>query len=176
MIIIQKPAAEREARLMVDALYILAMKLTQPIIKILTFVKEKVFSKAAIYIASVHAKNFLQSNKIVSAAYNDLCTVMIKMKDFSVDVPQAFISSYLRHSYYLSEETVDFCLFDKSLDNKVKEKVAQQLLKKNLPDIFRLKKFKLVEINENSELNEYDGQNSWLIYKIVAYLSKWLST
>ena len=60
------------------------------------------------------------------------------MKDFDVDVPQPFISSYLRHSYYLSEETVVFCLFDRSLDSKVKENVAQQLLKTNLPDIFRV--------------------------------------
>ena len=176
--IIHKPAAEHEARFMADALYILAMKLTQPIIKFLTLEEEIVFSKAAIYVASVYAKNFLQSSQIASAAHNDLCTVkeMIKMKDFDADVPQAFISSYLRHSHYLSEETVVFCLFDKSLDNKVKEKVAQQLLKTNLPEVFKLKKFKPVEINENSELNDYVGQNSWLIFKIVPYLSKWLES
>ena len=46
------------------------------------------------------------------------------MKDLDVDDPQAFISSYLRLSYYLSEEKVVFCLFDNSLDNKFKEKVA----------------------------------------------------
>ena len=31
-------------------------------------------------------------------------------------------------------------------------------------------------MNENSELNEYVGQNSWLIFKIVPYLSNWLES
>ncbi|XP_065680928.1 uncharacterized protein LOC136094805 [Hydra vulgaris] len=127
--IIHKPAAEHEARFMADALYILAMKLTQPIIKFLTLEEEIVFSKAAIYVTSVHAKNFLQSSQIVSAAHNDLCTVkeMIKIffkkKDFDADVSQAFISSYLDTVIIFLKKRLSFVYLIKVLTTKLKKKL-----------------------------------------------------
>ena len=56
---------------MADSLYVLAMVMTQPVTKFLSEEEFDSLQKAAIFIASIHTKSFLQSSKIELAPLND---------------------------------------------------------------------------------------------------------
>ena len=100
---IHKPAACHEARFMADSLYILAMELTQPNTNFLSIKEHKIVSRAAMYIAAVHAMNFLQSNQLTLAASNDLNV----MKSF-LSLSDAFLKSFKHHLVVAHNQTLSY--------------------------------------------------------------------
>ena len=92
---------------MADSLYVLAMVMTQPVTKFLSEEEFDSLQKAAIFIASIHAKSFLQSPKIELAPLNDFNQMkrLQKLIDCEISGAQSYFDSQ-RNQQCNKEESI----------------------------------------------------------------------
>ena len=90
------------------------------------------------------------------------------------EVANAVIAVFNRHTWYLTQELAVFALCSKRLSNNVKRDLADKLMFFERPVEYRPGKPSLPEVTESSELTDFIGTNSWLVFDILGIKGDWL--
>ena len=138
---------------MADSLYVLAMVMTQPVTKFLSEEEFDSLQKAAVFIASIHAKSFLQSPKIELAPLNDFNQMkrLQKLIDCEISGAQSYFDSQRNHSYYIQPELIVISLFSDETSIEEKEQISQKLLTFKIPDEFEKFCYSQKDLNLSTE-------------------------
>ena len=105
-------------RFMADALYILTLRMTQNITKVINEEEKMMLETAALFISIYYAPWFLKSYMVAKAPSNDLSAIKssFHIKDHYPRLGQALLASMQRHNWYLSEHLVLLALADDDIE------------------------------------------------------------
>ena len=115
------------------------------------------------------------------SASNDLAAFksLFDIRNHYPKLGQALLSSMPRHTWYLTEQLVMLALSDDDVDDEVKKKMLENLVKCDVLDQFHMGKPKLPVISRSTELTELVGSQSWILFKVseipVREVEKWIS-
>ena len=114
--------------------------------------------------------------KASEAAYMDLQMfkdLYIYMR-FDPEIADAVIKVFNRHTWYLTEELVAFAFCSKRISDESKRDLADKMLLFERPGEYRPGKPSLPKVTEESELVDFIGSNSWLVFDILGLQGDWL--
>ena len=163
-----------QARFMADSLYILSMVMTQDITNFLSQEDFEKLEKVAIMICAIHARAFLQSEKIELAPSNDfyLMKELEKLTDSNIPGAKAYCESLKNHAYYLRPELVIVSLFSDKISVSDKEEMAQKLLITEKPKKFKNFCYSSRELQNSTKdiktkhLKDLVSHDSWFLFTI----------
>ena len=93
---------------------------------------------------------------------------------FDPEIADAVIKVFNRHTWYLTEELVSFALSSKRISDESKRDLADKMLLFERPGEYRPGKPSLPKVTEESELVDFIGSNSWLVFDILGLQGDWL--
>ena len=133
------------------------------------------------YTCLFYVPYWLKTPHAADAPMNDLTffkvnthlPLIVDIPEFS-DICENVVDTFERHTWYLSEELVMLTLFS-SVEDSVKETLVKKLLSIEKPTEFVVGKPHLPTVLLESELSDFVGTNSWLIFSLVSDCS-WLNT
>ena len=154
---------------MADALYILTLRMTQNITKVINEEEKMMLETAALFISICYAPWFLKSYMVAKAPSNDLSAIKssFHIKDHYPRLGQALLASMQRHCWYLSEQLVLLALADDDIELELKSKILDKLLDYEVPDLFKIGKPELPVVLNWTELSDLVGPQSWLLLKVA---------
>nr|XP_021191777.2 uncharacterized protein LOC110377279 [Helicoverpa armigera]XP_049697325.1 uncharacterized protein LOC110377279 [Helicoverpa armigera] len=122
------PGALHQARWMARAIYSIKICLLQSQLKI-TAKDKNALQDVCLFIATLYTKPWLECTMAVKAPNQDLSFLKALKEYEKVDatISKASISKFIRHLWYLCEETVMLSLFDEEVDTKTKTKMINNL-------------------------------------------------
>ncbi|XP_065661942.1 uncharacterized protein LOC136084824 [Hydra vulgaris] len=123
-----QPGACHEARFMVDALYILTLRITDKITMIMSKKEGNMIETAAIFASVWYAPWFLKSYLVAKSPLNDLAGFKnaFSIKDKYPNLGSALVASMQRHNWYLTEQLVLLSLADEDVEQEVKKKMLDR--------------------------------------------------
>jgi len=177
---LQRPGADHQARWMSKAIYIPKMALLHKQLKDVHWQTKKKIQKMAQFVVFVYLKPWFNAPRITSAASNDLdlysSLVKLKFHKLNKKVADKCCAVLQRHTWYLTEDVISFSLFDEDLPITTRTDIARRIHQKKTPDELAIRKPTLPAISEKSELIDFVGRRSALLYSIssVSALNSWL--
>ena len=138
-----QPGAHHQARFMADCLYLLAMQMTSPLNPNLSKDNLDILERSTDFIVFFHAAYFLKSPLAAQAPGNDLSAFKLALQLISDrtyqpkygEIAKALHKSLIRHSWYLSPQTVIFALVDEDQEEEEKKAILDKLLEYECPKL-----------------------------------------
>ena len=167
----QYPGALHHARYMAKSIYVLKYALLMDMIDWMTDNEKKEVLILAEFISVFYILWFLQSSVGCLAPMNDLKAIL-QMKMYSKYnklVSETCLNSWSRHTWYLSEELVIFCLADPSCP--FRDDIAAKLLNREDQNTLRPMKPKLPDVatlSKDTNLAELTGSRSYLLFDLLS--------
>ena len=173
----QYPGAYHNARYMAQAIYMLKMNLLMGKINWLSDKEKEEVKIMAEFISVFYVVLWLQGYLGVNAPMNDLKAMqqMRMYRQYRPLVSDTCISSWRRHTWYLTEELVPLCLADVSCP--FRDAVAAAIVQQELMDSFPPSKPKLPQIPDGTwpedgsllSLSTFVGPRSLLVFSLLEF-------
>ena len=162
---LSKPGADSNARWMSKCLYILKFSLLQHQIPSLTARMKKKIITMSSFILYSYLFYWFTSPSLTRAASNDLKMFqsLSSFKRVNKAVSESCLRVLQRHTWYLSEDSIPFALFNPDLDEETGNLLAQQIGELP-PSPVQIKKPKLPTITPDAELPDFVGPRSILLF------------
>lgn len=166
---LHQPGACHEARFMADALYLLTLRMTDKIARIMNEEERTMVETAAFFVSICYAPWFLKCYLADKAPKNDLEAFKdaFNIQDQYPKLGHALLSSMQRHAWYLTEDLIPLALADDDIEEEEKMKILQRLTEFEFPDKFRIGKPELPVICKSTELSDLVGPQSWKILEVA---------
>ena len=115
-----QPGACHEARFMADALYLLTLRMTDKIAKVMNEEERNMVETAAFFVASCHSPWFLKSYIVEKSTNNDLEAFndVFQIRKEYPELGHALLNSMQRHTWYLTEQLVMITIADDDVDDE----------------------------------------------------------
>ena len=154
---------------MADALYLLTLRMTEQIAKVMNQEEKKMVETAAFFVSICYGPWFLKSYFVDKATCNDLVAYKAAfiIRDQYPKLGAALINSMQNHNWYLEERMVLLALADDDVEEEEKMKMITSLVEFDVPDEFSVGKPKLPVVSKSTELNQLVGPQSWLLLKVA---------
>ena len=174
---LQRPGADHQARWMSKAIYILKMALLHKQLKDIHWTKKKKIQKMAQFVVFVYLKPWFNAPRITSAASNDLdlYSSLVKFRKLNKKVADKCCTVLKRHTWYLTEDLITFSLFDEDLPITTRTDLARRIHQKKTPAELTIRKPTLPDISEKSELIDFVGRRSVLLFNLIGVSSDFLA-
>lgn len=128
------------------------------------------------FLALIYVPAWLAAPFAADAPRNDLVLYqrLLRYKSVDKEIAAAALQVIRRHIWYLRPQTVVFALFSPSVDEAVKDKMAQKLSAVAVPESYPNAN---VSVDEDTRLPELIDEQSWLLFtKLGQRDPTWLST
>ena len=164
---IQRPGADHHARWIAKSIYIMKMTLILYQIPLHSQKKKKV-QKMALFVVFVYLRAWFTAPALVSAASNDICLFLSLQKFKSVDSKVSTITTAVLNSltWYLTEELIHLSLFNEDLSLSERTILATKIGQITYGET-EIRKPTLPVINEKSELSDFVGERSNVLFKLL---------
>ena len=156
-------------RFMADALYIMMLRITCNVSKLMSSEESKMIETAALFISIFYSVWFLKSYMASQAPNNDLMCFkqVFTLKDHYPKLGGALLISLQRHTWYLTEELVVLSLADADLEKDVKQEMLIKLLNVLAPETYAFEKPVLPTILSSTKLPDLIGPKSWFLLQVA---------
>ena len=154
---------------MADALYIMMLRITGDVSKLMSSEESKMIETAALFISIFYSVWFLKSYIVSQAPSNDLMCfqqVMTIKKHYPVLGGELLISLQ-RHTWYLTQECSVLALADADLDKDIRQEMLAKLLNNPAPETYDLQKPVLPTISSSTKLPDLIGPKSWFLLEVA---------
>ncbi|ESO02978.1 hypothetical protein HELRODRAFT_173812 [Helobdella robusta] len=155
-IVFAAPGAFHHARWMAKAIYSLKINLFREQFQLTNFEKQG-FHDICLFIINIYVKVWLNAPKSALAPNQDLQLLksLVNYNKVNKFISDISVSKFINHLWYLNPEQAVFSLFDDSLSNCVKKRMATKLISQanedeELDDYCDMKP--LIKLNEVSEI------------------------
>ena len=164
---IQRPGADHHARWMAKSIYIMKMALLLHQIP-LHWTKKRNVQKMAHFVVFAYLRAWFIAPVLEAAATNDIRLFQSLQKYKSVDKKVSTITTTVlnRHTWYLTEELVPLSLFDEDLTLDQRTLLAARIGQQT-HGVVEIKKPNLLVITKESELSEFVGQRSTVLFNLL---------
>ena len=175
-----QPGACHEARFMADALYLLTLRMTDNIAKVMNEEERNMVETASFFVASCYSPWFLKSYIVEKSTNNDIKAFydVFEIRKEYPKLGQSLLDSMQRHSWYLTEQLIMIAIADDDVDEEYKTKMMKKLLEFEVPDSFIMGKPRLPIITVSTELVQLIGPQSWILLKVADIpaeeVTKWI--
>lgn len=125
-----QPGACHEARFLADALYLFTLQMRKKLTNIMNKEEEEMVQTSSFFISVCYAPWFLKSYIGFKAPANDLAAIKASaaLKDDYPTLSVALTKSFMRHTWYLTEQLVVFALVDDAVEVKETVSMIEKLL------------------------------------------------
>ena len=152
---------------MAKSIYI--MKMTLLLYQIpLHLQKKKKVQKMALFVVFVYLRSWFTAPALVSAASNDINLFRSLQKFKSVDSKVSTITTavLIRYTWYLTEELIPLSLFNEDLPLSERTLLATKIGQISYAET-KIRNPTLPVINEKSELSDFVGETSNVLFKLL---------
>ncbi len=178
----RRPGALHHARFMAKGLYILKIAMLSDVLPqdVLPANKHAGITRMAQFIVLFYTRYYLMARLPTAAPQQDL-TLWKSMGMYQMYDRQLSVSvkaSIKRHQWYLTEQLVVFCLFDKDISNAEKAAVSAALRAQRRPPHFELGRPTFPNnrlYRGEPTLASFVGPNSYLAFELLGNDSAWLA-
>lgn len=167
---IQTPGAYHHARWMSKAIYILKMCLLQHQLNNIHHSKKKKLTKLALFIVFIYLKPWFTANSVTNAARTDLALFnnLTSYEKIDKKVAASCKKVLQRHTWYLSEESIPFSLFEDGIPLTERKNLAMAILNSSVNNLtVTPRKPTLPSITKDSQLHDFAGPRSGLLFQLV---------
>ena len=121
---------------MVDALYLLTLRMTEEVAQVMNEEEKKIVMTVAFYVSICYGPCFLKSYVVEKSTSNELAAFKSSFdkRDHYPKLGEALLSSMQRHAWYLTEQLVMLTLADDDVDEEVKKNMLEKLVKCDVLD------------------------------------------
>jgi hypothetical protein len=166
--VFRKPGAFHHARFMSKCIYYLKIQMMNARF-IMSNEERSQVRRMADFVALFHSKSFLRSSLASAAPVEDLqyFFLMNQYRQHDEQLADAVILSCKRHLWYLCEELVALCIFNKNLHPLWRAALARKLFETPRPSVFSPAKPGFPSIDGDECILSFIGPRSWLIFHLL---------
>lgn len=130
----------------------------------------------ALFVVFVYLKPWFTARSIASAATNDLNLFndLLAFKRVSKVVSKEGVKTLQRHTWYLTEESIAFSLFDEDLPLAVRSAIADAIVNQDKKMPLKVTKPTLPKLKEGALLVDYVGPRSCLLFNLLGISTEFL--
>ena len=175
---LSRPGADHHARWMSKAIYAQKMVLLQHQLPDLHWQTKKKMEKMALFVVFVYLRPWFTASGLSSAAQNDLlfCKSLAKYKKINNGVSSKTLAVLNRHTWYLTEYLISLSLFNEYLSLETRTLLAAQIHQESSPADIDIRKPTLPAVTINSELLDFFGPRSKLLFDLLEIPTDFLIT
>ena len=130
--------------------------------------------RVVLFNALIYPEGWLSASQAVDAPVNDLLLLkrLLQYRQVDSQIAEAALPVIRRHLWYLRPLTVVFALFSGSVEDAVKQDIAEKLATLLVPEAFPHDN---VTLDQKTRLPDLVGETSWLIFSRLLPHPAWLS-
>ena len=163
-----RPGADHHARWMAKSIYILKMVLFMHQLPELHWQTKKKIGKMSQFVIFVYIQAWFAAPSLFTAASNDLLLYkrLIKFRLIHKKISIATSTVFLRHPWYLTEESIVFSLFNEDLPMETRNMLASRIGELDSGDL-EIRKPTLPSFSAKSVITEFVGDRSRLLFDLL---------